>query len=137
MEVRHQASHIAGGIGAACGLVFGLKIIHTGPRLLIPVLVIPLIHAIYLSLHGDSDVLMGKEKLPYARIQGEAMDPVPCGVHHDGTRAVYEIAGSHLLNARLKRMTEEEIHIRLIAFRLVNTKYGPNAHVHINIGGAV
>ena len=83
MEVCNQAPHIAGGIGASRSLVFGLEEIHTGLCLLIPVLVIPLINTIYLPFLRDADILMGEEKFSNARVKGEAMDPIPCGVDHN------------------------------------------------------
>ena len=135
MEIGHQGADIAQTVGLAPGVLRALEIGHglAGGR--VPIVPIGLVDRIDLAGLWNTDVGMGKQKLPDAGIHGETVHPGSGGIDHHGRGSVQEIARRHLFAASLQQVAQ--------AFAVAGTlgpvdgEDGAHIDVGVDVGRAV
>ena len=65
------------------------------------------------------------------------MHTIACGVHQHGGRAVHNIAGRELPVSRLQHIDQRVAQIGGVRLTAEDGEDGPDAHVDINITGAI
>ena len=87
VKVAHEASDVPRGVGlAVLGVPAFFQRVHVLLESGLPVDVVALVEGVDLPLLRDLDVLVGQDELADGRVQGEAVDAVADGEHHDGGR---------------------------------------------------
>src|SRR4030095_6852497 len=109
MEVGDERPDVAQGIRAPIGFLILFDMIDVASRPLVPLIDVPLIDAVDLAALWNPDVLMREEKFSEARIQGESVDFVTCGVNHHRAGTVDEIARRQLLGPALKAVFQRSV----------------------------
>ena len=128
--VGHQRAHVAGREAA----LFALH--QEGSHKLRVVEPVALVAAEHRSLLRNDDGRVREKEFAQRRFVGKAHHAVPGGVHEHGAGAIQNVAGGNLGAAALQEVLQPG---RAANARHppVNAENGADAHVHVNIRGAV
>lgn len=136
VEIGHQRTDVARGIGPLGGRVVGLTIFNVALHAVGEAQILALIDRIDGAIGGNLHVLVGEAEDAQRGVIGEAIDAVAGAVNQHGGRAVDDVAGSHLPAAGLEKISQ--------GYRRAHRRHPPidgknraHGHIHINIGRAV
>ena len=97
VDVGHQASAVACGVGAPFRLVRGLQVFQESTRARMEVRPLSFVGGVNLAMLGNPDGAAHEHEILAVRIQAEEMRPRPGREDQSGGRTIIEVAGGSLV----------------------------------------